>query len=203
MRALVLLFASIAAAAPVVVDRTAVAVGTEVITETELLDEIRLAAFLNRQPPEFSPEARRQAAERLVDQYLIRREMRIAMYEQPDPAEAEAMLNNLRQAQFPDEAAYRAALQRYGISERQLLRHLHWQLTAMRFTDLRFRAGLAESAEDILRRLEREAGADRATPNAPPLAPAAPAPSVDQQLDEWLREARKRTRVVYMKEAFQ
>jgi hypothetical protein len=208
MGRIVLIFALLAAPAAadrVVIDRTAVAVGTEVITESEILEEIRLVAFLNGQPLDFSPEARRRAAERLVDQYLIRREMRLAMYAEPDLAEAEAMLRNLRLARFPTEADYRAALERYGITEAQLLRHLHWQLTAMRFTDLRFRLGLPEPDEDLLHRLEREAEvrAERIAPGAPAIDPPVSAPGVDEQLEDWLREARQRTRIVFMREAFQ
>ena len=51
MRRLILLAAILApAAAGAVVDRTAVAVGNDVITETEILEEIRVVAFLNNQP---------------------------------------------------------------------------------------------------------------------------------------------------------
>lgn len=201
------LAASVAFAAPAVIDRTAVAVGNDVITETEILEEIRLVALLNGREPEFTQAARHEAADRLVDQYLIRREMRIGGYEQPKPAEADAMLANLRQSRFPNEAEYRAALQRYNLTEARVKSHLLWQLTALRFTDQRFQAGLAQPAQDILKRLEAEADsqADRASPGAPP-PPArttAPAQNVDQQLDQWLRQARERTRVVFMKEAFQ
>lgn len=213
MGRLMLLIALLApAAGAAVIDRTAVAVGTDVITETEILEEIRVVAFLNNQTPDFSPAGRRAAAERMVDQYLIRREMLISLYEPPGPSEAQAMLGKLKQARFRTDAEYRAALQQYGITEQQLLKHLLWQLTAMRFTDLRFRAGLAEPVEDILKRLEAEAEtrADRTAPGTPPIAPAIPTPSptalpeltVDQQLDAWLRTARERTRITFMKEAF-
>src|SRR5450432_3413792 len=55
------------AAAAGVVDRVAVVVGDTVITESEVLDELRLTEFLNSQPPDTRPEQRRAAAERLVD----------------------------------------------------------------------------------------------------------------------------------------
>ncbi|HWQ53088.1 MAG TPA: hypothetical protein VN442_05350 [Bryobacteraceae bacterium] len=201
------LAAPVAYAAPTVIDRTAVAVGNDVITETEILEEIRLVAFLNGREPEFTPEARREAAERLVDQYLIRREMRIGAYDQPKPSEADAMLANLRQSRFRTDAEYRAALQRYNLTEARLKSHLLWQLTALRFTDQRFQAGLTQPSQDILKRLDAEAEsqADRASSSAPPTpAPtAAPAQNVDQQLDQWLRQVRDRTRIVFMKEAFQ
>ncbi len=200
----------LAAAAAAVIDRTAVAVGNDVITETEILDDIRVVAFLNGEALDFSPRARLRAAERLVDQYLIRQEIRIALYDPPPRERAGRLLRNVK-ARFRGEEEYRAALQRYGITEQQLKDHLYWQLTAMRFVNLRFRAGLPERATDLLEELEEEARADRAAPGTPPIEPAPPPPapdldgelSVDEQLERWLKQARERTRVVYMKEAFQ
>lgn len=206
MRKALLLWGALAAAA--VIDRTAVSVGNDVITETELLDDIRVVSFLNREPLDFTPQARLRAAERLVDQYLIRQEIRIAMLDAPPRERAERLLANVK-ARFGSEEQYRAALARYGITEEQLREHLYWQLTVMRFVNQRFRAGLPRRAEDILEQLEEEAKADRTAPGTPPGEPAPPAPNgesqpdVDEQLERWLKQARERTRVVYMKEAFE
>src|SRR3954453_3866299 len=63
-----------------VVDRIAVVVGKTVITETEVLQEVRLEAFLNQTPLDLSAQARKTAAEHLVDQQLVRNEMRIGNY---------------------------------------------------------------------------------------------------------------------------
>src|SRR5438309_12116370 len=84
-----LLSVSVSAA---VVDRIAVVVGKTVITETEVLQEARLEAFLNQSPLDFSPQSRKTAAERLVDQQLVRNEMRIGSYAKPTPAEVDSML---------------------------------------------------------------------------------------------------------------
>jgi hypothetical protein len=176
-----------------VVDRTAVAVGNDAITESEILQEIRVVAFLNGEPPDSSAGSRRETAERLVDQYLIRQEMEISRYTPPEMSEAEAMLRKLREERFGSEAEYRAALGRYGITEEQVKRHLLWQLTALRFTDLRFRTALPRAETAPLPPGEQER-ADRSESPAP--AP------VDQQLEEWLKQARSRHRVVFMKEAF-
>src|SRR5690242_5513097 len=80
-----------------VVDRVAVVVGKIVITESEVLQEVRLTEFLNDQPLDLRPGPRRAAAERLVDQQLIRSEMEIARYPEPSPADAEAVLRKFRQ----------------------------------------------------------------------------------------------------------
>ena len=59
---LVLALAALVAAA--VVDRIAVIVGKNVVTETELLRELRLTEFLNNQPLDLSPAARRAGTPR-------------------------------------------------------------------------------------------------------------------------------------------
>src|ERR1700733_8079923 len=55
-------------------DRIAVSIGREVITESQVILDLRVAAFLDRKPVDLSGPAKRQAAERLVDQILILRE---------------------------------------------------------------------------------------------------------------------------------
>ncbi len=121
-----------------ILDRIAVTVGDEVITEGQVLDEIRIVAFLNRGPLDFSPAARRRTAERLVDQALIRREMRISKFPEPSQADAEQILKELKETRFHDDAAFRVAVEKYGISEKELLAHLRWELAALRFTEYRF-----------------------------------------------------------------
>jgi hypothetical protein len=174
-----------------VVDRVAVVVGDAVITESEVLDELRLTEFLNSQPLDTAPEQRRAAAERLVDQQLIRKEMEIGHYPEPSAAESEAMLQSFRQQHFPTIAAFRAALEKYGITEDHLKRHLLWQVTAMRFTDIRFRPGIPGSPEQTANRVS--AGAT---------VPAS-GPDVDQQMNAWLQEARSALRITFKPEAFQ
>jgi len=178
-------------AAAGVVDRVAVVVGAAVITESEVLEELRLTEFLNSQPLDMGPEQRRAAAEKLVDQQLIRKEMEIGHYPEPTAAEAAAMLQSFRQQHFPALAAFRAALEKYGITEDQLKRRLLWQLTAMRFTDVRFRPGIAGSPEQT---------ADRTTAGA--TGPASGA-DVDQQMNAWLQEARATTKVTFKTGVFQ
>src|SRR5690349_15371603 len=55
-------------------DRIAVSVGQEVITESRVILDLRVAAFLDQKPVDLSAAAKRQSAARLVDQLLILRE---------------------------------------------------------------------------------------------------------------------------------
>lgn len=132
-----LLFCGGAAAA--VVDRVAVVVGDAVITESEVLQELRLTEFQNGQSLDLSPGQRRAAAERLVDQQLIRSEMQLGHYPEPSPGEAEGMLVKFRREHFNSIPQFRSALERYSMTEDELKQRLAWQLATIRFTDQRFR----------------------------------------------------------------
>jgi hypothetical protein len=194
MRTLLLTVALVATHAAVL-DRVAMVVGNQVFTESEVQDEVRLTQFLNQQPLDLGPDERRAAAERLVDQQLIRNEMQIGGYPQPSPSEAEAIMRNFRQEHYRSVAQFRAALEKYGISENQLKQHLLWQLTAVRFTDVRFRPAVpapALPAPSIQTANRLRADAD-----------ASAGSSVDQQMEAWLKTARGQTRIDFKKEAFQ
>ena len=101
MRVLLLAAGMTALLTAEVVDRVAVVVGTNVITESELLREVRLTEFLNGEPLDLSPEKKRAAAERLVDQQLIRTEMELGRYPQPGTAEADKVLQEFARNSIP------------------------------------------------------------------------------------------------------
>ena len=214
MRVIALQICLTVLASAAVVDRVAVVVGNDVITESEVNEELRLEEFMQSQPLDFSPQLRRAAADRLVDQQLIRQEMEVAHYQAPDPSKADAMLGNFRQQHFRSDAEFRAALQRYGLAQDQLKRYVLWQLTVIQFTDERFHPIPQENQESSANRQLPPAAtpqppANHPGPQAPDalqsadrLAPGAAA-AVDEQLDAWLKQARSNTRVAYKQEAFQ
>jgi hypothetical protein len=179
-----LMLAALCSAA--VVDRIAIVIGKQVVTESEVLDDLRLTEFIDNEPLDLSPAARRTAAEHLVDQELIRQELELSGFTRPPASEADVLLRKFRQGRFHSLADYRAGLQKYGVTEDQLKRRLLWQLTAIRFTDFRFGTGQPEADSQ---------SADRATADAP-------VSSVDQQMDAWLKQARADTKVTFKQEAF-
>lgn len=170
-----------------VVDRVAIVIDRKVITESELLDDLRLTELINGQELDLGPLARRDAAENLVDQELIRRDMESSGFAKPTAAQGAALLHKFRQEHYPSPAAYQAALQKYGVTEEQLKQRLLWQLTAIEFTDLRFRS--VQSGDP-------SQSADRAATDGS-------AAGIDQQLDAWLKQARTNTKIVLKPEAFQ
>lgn len=173
------------------VDRIAVVVGKTVITESEVDDALRITAFLNGEPVDLSPAKRRAAAERLVDQELLRKEMEASRFAMPSPTEVDATYQQFLRNRFHSAAADRAQLQKYGITAEELKQQLGWQLALLRFTDFRFRNDLAAPTDG---NQSRNNSADR-------LAPAAE--SVDQRMEDWLKDARQNTKVVLKPEAFQ
>ena len=173
-----------------VADRVAVIVGNQVITVSEVDEEVRVTAFENQEPLSLSPEAQRAAADRLVDQQLLRGEMALNSFQAPPATDADALARNFREQHFPSAAAFQNALVKYGITEGQFKQHLLWQETLVRFTDFRFRPGGTNPPVQTASRLRAGAAAP-------------PEETVDQQMETWLRQARAQTRVQFKKEAFQ
>jgi hypothetical protein len=163
-----------------VVDRIAVVVGTRVITQSEVMEEVRLTQFQNQEPLNLSPVARRAAAERLVDQLLLRDEMQLEHYQPPEASEGARLLEEYRRENYPTSAAFVAVLQKCGITQEQLQRHLLWEAELVRFVEFRFRGPVAQ------------------TPSQ-----AQSAVSPEAQLDAWLKDARSQTRIEFKKDAFQ
>jgi hypothetical protein len=196
-----------------VIDRIAVTLDNQIITESEVAREIRLSALLNGAPLDFSPDARRKAAGRLVEQKLIRREIELGRYLAPGKDEVAAMLLQIQSQRFQSPEDYRQALQKYGVSESDLNAHLLWQLSLLRFIDARFRPGVQVSDEEVRAYFDKEQskGEDAADPGKQQrfedvrdqISETLINQLVDQQLDAWLAAARKRTRIVFHQKAFQ
>ena len=118
--------------------------GREVITESEVILDLRVAAFMDRKPVDLSGAAKREAAERLVDHLLIVREALDSHLTLPSTEAAAGLV-----APYAAESDYKASLERYGISERDLGAHLLGGLRISVFTDLRFRPDVQVSPDDV------------------------------------------------------
>jgi hypothetical protein len=171
------------------IDRLALIVGKTVFTQSEVDDEARLSELESGKPLDLSAARRKEAAERLVDQQLLREEMQVTAF-QPPASEADALLRRFRQEHFASVPPYRAALARYGVTEDELKAHLLWEFTVLRFTEQRFRPPGAAATDNQ--------GANRGEIGAP-----AAEDSVDREMDAWLKQQRAGTRIVFKPEAFQ
>jgi hypothetical protein len=187
-------------------DRIAVSVGRDVITESQVILDLRVAAFLEHKPLDLSGPAKRKAAERMVDQLLILREAVDSHVTLPSTEAAAGLVTP-----YAAESSYQADLVRYGISERDLAAHLLAGLRTLTFTDLRFRPDIVVSADDI--RSYYDSLVRQSASAAAPLQSFEESRDqiekllVEQRvleaLDQWLETARSAARVQYREKAFQ
>jgi hypothetical protein len=194
-----------------VVDRLAIAVGREAITELQLDEEIRVAAFLNRQPVVRDLDTRRAAADRLVQQLLVRREMEVSRYPLPGEEDVNKYFDQIR-AEFGSAAEFDQALTTYELTRSTLRDHLALQLTALRFIEFRFQPEINIPEAEIQTSYERElATCAPAHSGAPPsldasresIRKALTEKRIDRALDAWLEERRKRVHIVYIDASLQ
>ena len=152
-----MLFRSVAAlaamlAAPVlraeVIDRLAVTVGTHIIAQSEVLSDLRVSAFIDGTKPDLSSDAKRRAADRLVDQHLVLQDAALARAPLPQAADVTPLLAPIR-ARFASDADFASALSRAGITETELREHLLAGLQMMRYSDLRFRPEVLISEQEL------------------------------------------------------
>ncbi|HMF75868.1 MAG TPA: hypothetical protein VK604_09435 [Bryobacteraceae bacterium] len=194
-----------------VVDRLAIAVGREVITELQIDEELRVTAFLNHQPIARNLESRRDAADRLVEQFLIRHEMNLSRYPLPEEEEVAKYLESVRKEQGGP-ADFAAALRSYELTENTLKQHLALQLTTVRFVDYRFTSDMAVPDTAIEAAYQREVANWKETHHENPPALDAirerirqtlTAERADTALSAWLAEGRKQLSIVYLDKTLQ
>jgi len=192
-----------------IIDRIAVSVGNRVITESQLAEEIRVTAFQNMGKIDLGPAEKKKAAERLIEQALVQREMDLSRYPLPELADADDRLAEIKATLG---AGYEAKLQQYGIDEAALRRHLWWQLTLLRFIDYRFRPGVQLPEADVREAYDQQVSKWReqgVTP-IPAFEDARPEieqtltdQHVDQALDRWLGDTRTQVEIRFHEGAFE
>jgi hypothetical protein len=200
-------------AAAATIDRIAVSVGNRVITASDIEREIRVNAFLDGVPPDLSPKARRAAAERMVEQRLIRHELEISRYPVPPVSEVQPPLAQFRKEHFPDDAEYRRALAAAGISAQDVLDELLWQRTLLMFIEVRFRPAVQVTDKEIQDYFTKVVGpaARAAHPGQPVtledyrdrIETKLTGERQDREMETWLQQVRRRTEIVFRNEAFQ
>ena len=84
----------------VVVDRVAVIVGNHAVKSSDIDRDLRVSSFLNRQPLDETPASRRKAAERLIDQELVRQDILNGQYAVPADQDVDSFLQQLKRERF-------------------------------------------------------------------------------------------------------
>ena len=195
----------------VVLDRVAIIVGRRVVKASDLDRDLRASQFVNGEPLNLSPEAKRKITERLIDQELIRQEVMGGGYSRPTEQEAVAFLQQLKRDRARgSDAQFAAALAKYGLTEEQLREYLLWQLTVLRFIEERFRPGVLVTDEDVklyyeqnraqLQKAYTESSSFEALD--PKIREILVGERVNKAFNEWLDQVRRNTRIQMRDAAF-
>ena len=142
---LVLVLAASAATAGEVIERVVATVNNRPILQSDWDEEVRYEAFVNRRLLSRLTVADRKAAlERLIDQELLRQQIKENEQEgvlADSPSQIEKRLQEIRK-QYPGaekNAVWQADLRAYGLREQDLARHVTLQVRLEKLIDVRLR----------------------------------------------------------------
>jgi hypothetical protein len=214
MRTLMLIFGMVSTqmSGAVVLDRIAAIVGKNAIKTSDIERDLRVTAFLNKAVLNRSEASQRKAAERLIDQSLIRDEITTGDYDRATDADAQKMLEQLRRDRFAGaDTRMRQELTKYGLSEDELKDQLLWQLTVLRFIQQRFNPAVLVPDQDVkayydghLAELKRQYPKDSSFATLQPrIENLLQTQAADKEFNAWLDEKRKAAEIEYRQGAFQ
>ncbi len=182
-------------------DRIAVTVGRHVISEHDIVQDMRIAAFIDGKAPDFSVGQKRKVAERLVDQYLVLEDATATRVPPPPAADVAGLLTPIK-ARYVSDQEYRAALARAQISEAELLAQLLAGLRMLRYTDLRFRPEVQLSEETLRAYYNKLNLPQTFEASVGDIEKLLTDQQTMQALDRWLEMARSEAAIVYREGAF-
>ncbi len=139
-------------AAGEVIDRIIAIVNGHIILQSDWDEGLSYEALLtNRSVGQFSDDDRRAVLDRLIDQELLREQMRSADFAHATDAEVAARVAAARKL-YPEAAspqAWQALLARYHLTEKDLLAHVRQQIDLMRLVDARLRPTVQIDSKSI------------------------------------------------------
>lgn len=208
-----LLLAVALPALAVIVDRSAITVGNKVITDSDIVRRIRLAAFQNGVVPDFSLAARREAAQRLIDLKLVDLEMDVGNYVRTSPAQATKLLTAFTAQHYKGDAeALRMALAAIDLTPADLQNELAEQSDVLSFTNLRFRPAVEPASDREVEEYYQNHIVPETKPGEKPPSLADSRAAIEQilaneradlDLDAWLRDQREHTRITWLESSLQ
>ena len=133
---------SVAVSGAEVIDRIVATVNGQIILQSDWEDALRYEAFSSGRPLDhLTAEDRKAALDHLIDQELLREQLRAPDSPHASPEEVAQRVAEIRK-QYPKgetETGWQALLQSYGLSERDLLSRVAAQIDLMSLVDSRLR----------------------------------------------------------------
>jgi hypothetical protein len=133
-------------------DRIVATVNTQVILQSDWDDEVRFEAFMSgRNPEDVTVEQKKAALDRLIDQDILREQMRMTDLK---PAGADAIkrqIDDLRNEQLRERPgqSWETTISRYKLTDRIIEKHVAAELEQFQLVDLRFRPSIQVSSADV------------------------------------------------------
>lgn len=135
-----------------VIDRIVATVNGRVILQSDWDEALCYEALLtNRTVAQFTDDDRRAVLDRLIDQELLREQMKSADFLHATDAEAAARVADARK-QYPQAAsseAWQALLAQYHLTEKDLLARVRQQIDVMRLVEARLRPAVQIDSKSI------------------------------------------------------
>jgi hypothetical protein len=135
-----------------VIDRIIATVNGHVILQSDWDEALCYEALLtNRNLSQFSADDRRAVLDRLVDQELLREQMKSADFNHATDAEVATQVSDARK-QYPQAASddgWRNLLAQYHLTEKDLVAHVRQQIDVMRLIDARLRPTVQIDSKSI------------------------------------------------------
>jgi peptidyl-prolyl cis-trans isomerase SurA len=135
-----------------VIDRIIATVNGHVILQSDWDEALCYEALLtNRTLAQFTDDDRRAVLDRLIDQELLREQMKSADFPHATDAEVVTRVAEARK-QYPQatsDDAWQALLAEYHLAERDLLAHVRQQIDVMRLVDARLRPAVEIDSKSI------------------------------------------------------
>jgi hypothetical protein len=190
-----------------VLDRIVATVNNHIILQSEWLDALRYEAFVSgRALDRLQAGDGKAALDRLIDQELLREQMRSSGFPHASSEEVEKRIQEIRKQHdgAHSQAGWEAALRRYGLTEGEVKKRVALQLDLMGLVDARLRPNViidSKSIEsyynqELLPQL-RQSGA-RQVPLAevtPKIKELLTQQKVNQMLLAWLQDLRSGSRI--------
>ena len=135
-----------------VIDRIVATVNSHVILQSDWDEALCYEALVsNRKLTEFTEDGRRAVLDRLVDQELLREQMKSADFRHASDFEVAARVADARK-QYPQAAsneAWLSLLAQYHLTEKDLVAHMRQQIDVMRLVDAHLRPAVQIDSKSI------------------------------------------------------
>jgi hypothetical protein len=186
-------------------DRIVATVNTHAILQSDWDDEVRYECFMSgREPRDVTMEQRKAALERLIDQDILREQMRTADLKLAGADAIKKQIDDLKIDQLREHPgqSWAMTLSRYQLTDRVVEEHVAAELEQFQLVDLRFRPTIQISSADVENYYREQIIPKLPTSDPSSLKDAAPKireiliqKKINQLLNSWLETLRSQAQI--------